>query len=309
MNGEKDHLMLSHEEMIGLQAEKHELTNEDEFETADQYVLHLMHCAAYLHASRVVDGRSVLDLGCNSGYGTKILSSHAEFAVGVDVSERAIALAQKKYTIPNIAFQVIDGVRLPFEDKSFEVATCFQIIEHLVEYSSFMSEVVRVLRPDGIAIFTTPNSLLRLDPGMKPWNPFHIREFNAEELRATLEAHFKHVAILALYARDPVHQMVVDRADRIRRSARAKTSAGSAPTRPRSLRAWVKAVLPTALVTNISNRTPQNQSSPLEYVRHNHSPEDFHYQTGGLTASLEFMAICSAEDIAPYVESLTDRHT
>lgn len=302
--------MLTHEEMIGLQAEKHELTIESEFRTAEQYVLHLMHSAAYMHAARVVAGKSVLDLGCNTGYGTKILSGHAERAVGIDVSARAIQLAESEYGDSNIAFQLTDGVRIPFEDNSFNVVTCFQIIEHLVEYDSFMSEVKRVLTPDGIAIFTTPNALLRLDPGMKPWNPFHVREFSAEELQNTLQDHFEHVCVLALYACDPIHQIVVDRADRIRRAARARASGGSIETRRQALRARAKALLPAGLVRRIADRkTPKDQIPSLQSVEDDHSPDDFYYQTGGLASSLEFMAICSAGDVAFYLESLADRHT
>lgn len=302
--------MLSHEEMIGLQAEKHELTDEDGFETADQYVLHMMHSAAYLHALRVVDGKSVLDLGCNSGYGTEILSTRAQIAVGVDVSERAIELARNKRTGASIAFQVIDGVRLPFEDNSFDVATCFQIIEHLVEYDSFMNELKRVLTPDGIAIFTTPNALLRLDPGMRPWNPFHVREFNAEELGNTLAGYFKHVCVLALHGSGPVHQIVADRADRIRRSARARARDGSNEAPRQTLRGRVKASLPAGLVARIAElRAPKDRSTSLQSVRDNYGPDDFFYQTGGLLTSLEFMAICSDREIAPYVQAIADQHT
>lgn len=300
--------MLSHEEMIGLQAEKHELTDENEFETAEQFVLHLMHCAAYLHALRVVDRKSVLDLGCNSGYGTNILATRAQRVVGLDVSARAIALAQSRHKGANIEFKVIDGVRIPFEDNSFRVITCFQLIEHLVEYDAFMSEVKRVLEPDGIAIFTTPNALLRLDPGMKPWNPFHVREFDAEGFEGTLEQHFEHVLILALYGREPVHRIVADRADRIRRSARARASTESTGTPGHALLRAAKALLPAGLVAIIAGRgAPEDQGRSLQLAKDEYSPDYFFYQTGGLTTALEFMAICSADDVLPWAEPLSDR--
>lgn len=274
--------MLSHEEMIGLQAEHHEIVDEDDLPTADQYVLHLMHSAAYRHAARVVEGKSVLDLGCNTGYGSNILSVPAKSVVGVDVSERAVTLAQQKYVGANIEFQVIDGTRIPFEDDSFDIVTCFQLIEHLVEYDGFISELKRVLRTDGIVIFTTPNALLRLDPGMKPWNKFHVREFNPEELENTLADYFQQVCVLALYACEPVYQLVANRADRLRRKARAKASGG--PAGPST-----KDLMPS-----------------LQFVKDNHSPEDFFYQMGGLDSALEFMAICSGGDIAPYIDLLAD---
>ena len=39
--------MLSHEEMVGLQAESHELIEEEKIRTKEEYVLHLIHTAAY----------------------------------------------------------------------------------------------------------------------------------------------------------------------------------------------------------------------------------------------------------------------
>lgn len=301
---------MSHREMIGLQAEKHELVDEDALLTTEQYALHLMHSAAYRHAARIVEGQSVLDIGCNTGYGSIILSEHADHVVGVDVSGHAIALAKKKIRSENLRFEVIDGMRLPFLDNTFDIITCFQLIEHLVEYESFMAEAKRVLRPDGIVLFTTPNARLRLDPGMKPWNEFHVREFTAEELRATLEEHFGNVGLLALYGREPVHRIVANRADRIRRSARARAAGGSIGTHRRSLRTVVKALLPTWAVTRLAAARARKDAVPsLAHLKRFHGPDDFHYQPDGMDAALEFMAVCSAADITLPVGSLSDRGT
>jgi SAM-dependent methyltransferase len=284
--------MLSHQEMIGLQAEKHELTDEDEFQTSEQYVLHLMHCAAYAHAARVVRGKAVLDLGCNTGYGTKMLAARASRTVGLDVSERAIAVAKAKHGDSGIDFGVTDGTRIPFPDNSFDLITCFQIIEHLVEYEGFMSEVKRVLTPDGVVIFTTPNALQRLDPGMKPWNEFHVREFSGEELQQTLDDHFDNVGILALYGSDLLHTIVAERADRIRRRARARAARVNAA--------------PSESVSSNSATPPATESSvpPLDFLKANCSADDFEYRAGGFTEALEFMAVCSATLIATWMDSL-----
>lgn len=48
---------------------------------------------------------------------------------------------------------------LPFSDQQFDVVTCSETIEHLENYWSVLREVHRVLRPGGIAVFTTPNIL------------------------------------------------------------------------------------------------------------------------------------------------------
>lgn len=163
--------MLTHEEMIGIQAETHDLITTT-FRSVEEYVLQLVQTYAYVTASRVVKNKKVLDLGCNTGYGTRILFDLAKQIVGVDVSENAISFAKNEYGHLGITFKQIDGKRLPFDDDTFDVIASFQVIEHIVDHSKYIGEIQRVLAPNGVVLFTTPNALLRLDPGMKPWNQF-----------------------------------------------------------------------------------------------------------------------------------------
>ncbi len=295
--------MLSHQEMIGLQAEKHELIEAENYLTADQYVLHLMHSAAYSCAARLVGGKSVLDLGCNTGYGTNILADSAESVIGVDVAERAINHAREKYGSKGIQFEVVDGVRIPFGDETFDVVTGFQLIEHLVEYDSFMAEVKRVLAPDGIVVFTTPNALLRLDPGMKPWNQFHVREFNPEELETVLDGYFAEVEVLGLYASDEIYAIEVNRVDRARRMARADSSAGTIGSVRSKLRKRAKSILPESMLSKLRNMELRRKNTlSLREVMDNHGVQDFDYRAGNLNDALDFMAICSSADIARFVD-------
>ena len=132
----------------------------------------------------------VLDLGCNTGYGSEILSRKSQKTIGVDVSENAISISRKQYGQCNIDFHLIDGKKLPFNDNQFDVIISCQVIEHIIDYDIYINEIKRVLSPSGIVFFTTPNAFLRLDPGMKPWNQFHVREFNHSELSSLLNSYF-----------------------------------------------------------------------------------------------------------------------
>lgn len=99
----------------------------------------------------------------------------------------------------------------------------FQVIEHIANAGAYLSEIARVLRSDGVALFTTPNAAIRLDPGMKPWNEFHVREYLAEELSALLRATFPGVAVRGLFAADELYRTEFERCQKVLTSMRKKT--------------------------------------------------------------------------------------
>jgi SAM-dependent methyltransferase len=62
----------------------------------------------------------------------------------------------------------------------------FQVIEHLWDQPQFVTECLRVLRPGGLLLMSTPNRIT-FSPGLDtPVNPFHTRELNAAELAELL---------------------------------------------------------------------------------------------------------------------------
>ena len=238
--------MLSHDEMVGLQAEKHDLVVTQKFRSRQEFVTHLMHTAAYEQAAVLGRGKAVLDLGCNVGYGTEIIGRGCRRIVGVDVSKKAIDAARGVAGREHISFEVIDGRQLPFNDSSFDMVVSCQVIEHLVGYDDFMSGLKRVLTAAGLAVLTTPNARIRLDPGMKPWNPFHVREFSAEELRNVLDGYFRHVHVFGVFAREPLHAIELGRVDGARQGVREALAARAAFRNV--VRRHLRALLPAPLV-------------------------------------------------------------
>jgi SAM-dependent methyltransferase len=77
---------------------------------------------------------------------------------------------------------------LPLVDGSVDVVVNFQVIEHLWDQPQFVAECLRVLRPSGLLLMSTPNRVT-FSPGRDtPINPFHTRELNAGELTELLES-------------------------------------------------------------------------------------------------------------------------
>ncbi len=207
------------------QSEQHPLVP-DVCATVEDHCLALIHRKAYATAASLARGLDVLDVGCNHGYGTRVISEGARSIVGVDVSPTSIAEARRRH--PHLRFEQVDGSTLPFEDASFDLVTSFQVIEHVADVPPFLSEIDRVLRPGGRAVLTTPNGLLRLTPGMRPWNPFHVREYSPDELRRTVQEVFPSVEVRGLEGPKAFERIERARVMRARRMAEWRRVGGPA---------------------------------------------------------------------------------
>ena len=149
-------------------------------ETRETFVLSLLHSKAYAHAMELAQPATVvLDLGCND---------RIQYAdVGLARSQELSALTSHQAAIDTerngaasaitCEFRLIDGTAAsPFSDEMFDLVSSLQVMEHIEDIRSYLEEIKRVLKPGGKVLFTTPNRVIRLDPGMRPWNSFHVRE-------------------------------------------------------------------------------------------------------------------------------------
>jgi SAM-dependent methyltransferase len=280
--------VLSHEEMIKLQAEKHEIIEPGKFSSNRDFVLHLIHTRAYEQAAMYTAEKDVLDLGCNTGYGSRIIKASGARVTGVDVSPEAIDIARKKYGPSGIEFLCVDGRGMPFADRSFDVITSFQVIEHIIDLAQFIAEIKRVLRPGGRVIFTTPNGPMRLHPGTKPWNQFHVREYSAEDLKALLVRYFPKVEILGLFAVKPIYNVEYERIRILRERARIKQSPeGASPAaRIKLFLLHLQAEIGKK-IHNLDKRFQQRYTS-----------RDLYYKRDHLDVALDLMAVCTPDSTA-----------
>lgn len=214
-------------ETVRLQAEEHPLIEDVPPATPAEHGLRLMHLRAYDEAVRHAAGRDVLDVGCNTGYGTMRFVPVARRVVGVDVSPRAIEAAQGRASDGRPEFVVTSGFKLPFHDASFDLVTSFQVLEHVPDPSVFLAELSRVTRPGGSVILATPNAATRLFPGMTPWNRFHVREYRADELAAVLAGAFASAEVLGMFGAPELYETEIRRVDAARQRIRQKDEAAA----------------------------------------------------------------------------------
>lgn len=125
-------------------------------------------------------GRRALDVGAREGHQTRWLRTRGYDVTSIDLTSSFEGC---------LAVDVNEG--LPFEDDSFDLLWCSEVLEHLKEPARAFDEFRRVVRPGGEIVLTTPNSYAWLFRflalfGLTPeriQRPDHLHFFNISALR------------------------------------------------------------------------------------------------------------------------------
>lgn len=155
------------------------------------------HLAVYEWIAARVGGLRVVDMACGEGYGSDLLAGSAAAAVGVDANPEAHEHARLRYVRPNLRFErdLVESFAEPCDAVVF-----LQTIEHVEDPGAILDHFRSMLAPGGTAYVSTPNLLTLAPPGAeKSDNPWHLREYRAEEFRALCAAHFAEVELLGLF--------------------------------------------------------------------------------------------------------------
>lgn len=102
--------------------------------------------------------RPILDLGCGEGEVAKALFS-AKPDIGLDNWDDMLIPASKNQVYGKLVKG--DARQMPFADGAFNTVFSNCVIEHIYGLGKALSEVARVLKPQGLFIFTTPSHKYR----------------------------------------------------------------------------------------------------------------------------------------------------
>ena len=158
-------------------------------DTSDNYVFQRS-LLAYVYAAGRVKG-TVLEIGTGSGYGIEQVAPAADRFITID---KHVPAAELLTAYPNVEFRQQTVPPLAgIADGSVDCVISFQVIEHIKRDAEFVAEVARVLKKGGMFICSTPNRPMSLTR-----NPWHVREYTAEEFAALLGGSFGSVEALGV---------------------------------------------------------------------------------------------------------------
>ena len=103
----------------------------------------------------LLGGRSFsrnLEVGCGFGRLSPTFADLADSHVGVDINAGALRVARSAY--PSLTFLAVDGERLPFPDRSFDLVACWTVLQHVPpsKIAGLLTEIKRVLSRDGVLL-------------------------------------------------------------------------------------------------------------------------------------------------------------
>lgn len=97
---------------------------------------------------------NALDIATGGGHVAKHLAKHLKKIIATDLTEAMLTnTAQYLQLYKNITFAVADAENLPFDYNTFDIVTCRIAAHHFPNPDKFISEVERVLKPDGQFLF------------------------------------------------------------------------------------------------------------------------------------------------------------
>jgi SAM-dependent methyltransferase len=125
----------------------------------------------YPRLSRHLQGR-VLDVGCGLGD----MVRYRPGTVGVDVNPKAVEYCRTR----GLDVRPMQPDLLPFEARSFDGVVLDNVLEHLEHPETLLSEIRRLLRPQGICVVGVPGRC------GYAWDPDHKRFYDEAGLNACL---------------------------------------------------------------------------------------------------------------------------
>lgn len=113
--------------------------------------------------------KHVLDLGCGYGWHCQYAAEHgAAFVVGVDLSEKMLAVARQKNNFENVTYLHDSIDTVDFETESFDIVLSSLAIHYVEDFTKLAKNIAKWLTPGGQLIFSVEHPIFTAE-GTQDW--------------------------------------------------------------------------------------------------------------------------------------------
>ncbi len=141
------------------------------------------HINRYHFASKLLNPTDyVMDYGSGCGYGTHLLAPYCKAIIGVDKSEEAYKFSRTYYMRHNMDYIISSS---PVSNNKFDKIVAYEVVEHVEDPLTLMTQFYNSLKPGGRLIMSVPNQ--SVVPFNKDKYEFHYRHFTPAELKDLIE--------------------------------------------------------------------------------------------------------------------------
>lgn len=102
--------------------------------------------------------RKILDVGCYTGVFLRKMEEDNHLCWGTDIQEKLMQDLDEEFKDTNLNFNYCrsDMLHQEFEEKMFDVVTCFDVLEHVIYPKETIKSIEKVIRPGGLVIVNLP---------------------------------------------------------------------------------------------------------------------------------------------------------
>ncbi len=153
----------------------------------------------------------ILEIGCGIGSVVAELARQGHDIIGTDISHEAVKYGLKKYG--GIKLKVQPAENLDFDDGTFDIVLSFDLFEHIAQIDRHISEVHRVLKPQGCYLFQTPNKLSNvifetLSKKSLRWRRVHCSLHSPRQLKRRFAKHGFDVQFVKM---NPINEFTLEK--------------------------------------------------------------------------------------------------
>lgn len=120
-----------------------------------------------------IRGKTILEVGAGWGEIAVELAIKGAVVIGIEPDEEKIEISRLLAKIKEQDVKFVKGVgeELPYPDNHFEFVVCSTVLEHVDKPKKVLSEMIRVLKEDGVLYLNTPNYLIPYERHYKTFYP------------------------------------------------------------------------------------------------------------------------------------------